>query len=90
MKHWMLLLMILSGQWIYAQKWQSQLVWEDVSGSLKYAPCADGFFIPDFSHAGYMGGGITLPEVEVVKTISPISGDNTSHIQSAINEIAAR
>jgi hypothetical protein len=90
MKYWMLVLMILSGQWISAQKWQSQLIWEDISGSLKYAPCADGFFIPDFSHAGYLGGGITLPEVEVVKTISPISGDNTAHIQSAINEIAAR
>lgn len=72
------------------QKWQSQLVWENDDGQLEYAPCEDGFLIPDFSHAGYKGGGVGLPELVVVKTIEPISGDNTAHIQTAINEVGNR
>jgi hypothetical protein len=40
----------------------------------------------DFSSAGYeAGGGVALPVVPVVITIGPVSGDNTSHIQAAIN-----
>jgi len=45
--------------------------------------------IPDFSHAGYKGGGVPIPNAAVVKTISPIEGDNRQHIQAAIDEIAA-
>ncbi|MEM9338766.1 MAG: T9SS type A sorting domain-containing protein [Bacteroidota bacterium] len=46
--------------------------------------------LPDFSHAGYMGGGVKLPFVPVVKRLSPVSGDNTQAIQKALDEIAAR
>jgi hypothetical protein len=65
--------------------WQSALVKGDSNGKLVYTPDADGFVIPDFSHAGYKGGGVELPNVQVVKTISPVSGDNTQNIQSAID-----
>ncbi|WP_207535299.1 hypothetical protein [Desertivirga arenae] len=44
--------------------------------------------VPDFSGAGYSGGGVALPEVSVKKTISPIAGDNRINIQNAINEVA--
>ncbi|TZF83095.1 hypothetical protein FW774_12385 [Pedobacter sp. BS3] len=43
--------------------------------------------VPDFSHAGYKDGGVSLPDIPVKKTISAISGDNLQHIQDAINEV---
>ncbi len=45
--------------------------------------------IPDFSFAGYKGGGVALPNVPVVKTIEPIAGDCSKLIQDAIDEISA-
>ncbi|MDO9634084.1 MAG: T9SS type A sorting domain-containing protein, partial [Paludibacter sp.] len=45
--------------------------------------------LPDFSHAGYKGGGVDLPEVSTVRTISPITGDNTKHIQDAIDYVGS-
>jgi hypothetical protein len=44
--------------------------------------------VPDFSSAGYRGGGIALPQVPVKKTISAIAGDNLKHIQDAIDEVS--
>lgn len=66
---------------------QTALVNIDGTGKITYAPDSDGFIIPDFSHAGYRGGGVDIPEVCVVKTISPVAGDNTAHIQAAIDEV---
>jgi hypothetical protein len=43
--------------------------------------------IPDFSHAGYRGGGVPLPDLPVKITLSPVSGDNSNQIQQAINEV---
>lgn len=49
--------------------------------------------IPDFSHAGYMGGGIPLPDpaaIPVVHTLAPApSGDDFARVQAAIDEIAS-
>ena len=45
--------------------------------------------IPDFSFAGYKGGGVAIPEVPVVKTIEPVSGDCHKLIQDAIDEVSA-
>ena len=44
----------------------------------------------DFSHAGYMGGGIAIPWVPVVKTLDPDPNiaDDYVRIQAAINDIA--
>lgn len=66
---------------------QTNLVKIDENGNLSYISDSDGFIIPDFSHAGYRGGGIELPNLSIVKEVSPISGDNTEHIQKAIDEI---
>lgn len=71
-------------------QWQSNLVKQDVDGALSYYADANGFYIPDFSHAGYMGGGVDIPDVPVVKAISPVEGDNTNHIQAAIDEVGKR
>src|SRR5690625_8052132 len=37
-----------------------------------------------------MGGGVDLPRIPVRKTIGPVDGDNTPHIQRAIDEISSR
>jgi hypothetical protein len=58
-------------------------------GKLSYTTDSQGNRIADFSYAGYDGGGVALPTVPVKVTISAVSGDNTSHIQSAINQVAA-
>ena len=71
-------------------QWQSDLLKQQLDGSLSYLADEDGFLLPNFSHAGYMGGDIDIPNVGVVKTISPIGGDNTSHIQAAIDEVGKR
>lgn len=67
--------------------WQSDLIKIDQTGKLTYFPDDFGYSIPDFSAAGYRGGGVPLPDVPVVKTISPVSGDNTEHIQAALDEV---
>jgi len=42
--------------------------------------------IPDFSHAGYMGGGVSLPtDIAIRVTVFPEEGDDARRIQSAIN-----
>ncbi|MFZ6010417.1 MAG: hypothetical protein ACOYXT_08700 [Bacteroidota bacterium] len=46
--------------------------------------------VPDFSTAGYRGGGVMLPVVKTVITVNPKQGDCTTLIQSAIDEISAR
>ena len=44
--------------------------------------------VPDFSMAGYKGGGVALPKITDVKiTLTPIPGDNLTQIQNAINQV---
>src|SRR5256885_1285860 len=46
--------------------------------------------IMDFSPAGYMGGGVALPDVPVRRTVEPSGGDDdTARIQAAIDAVAA-
>ncbi len=65
-------------------------------GRLVYAPyrprdrALRGDILPDFSFAGFERGGVALPEVEAVVTVSPGSGDDTDRIQDAIDEVSAR
>lgn len=54
------------------------------NGNLTYVSDEEGNRIPDFSHAGYKGGGVPLPDVPVQITVDPIPGDNTAHIRNAI------
>lgn len=67
--------------------WQSALLQIDNDGNLQYLRDADGNQIPDFSYAGYKNSNAAIPDVPVVKTLSPIAGDNTTHIQTALNEV---
>ncbi|WP_439883481.1 hypothetical protein ACSX1A_09955 [Pontibacter sp. MBLB2868] len=45
--------------------------------------------IPDFSYAGYKGGGVSLPQVAVKKILTSIPGDNHKQIQDAIDEVSS-
>jgi hypothetical protein len=67
----------------------SQWVCPGPDGKLVYKALPTGDRIMDFSHAGYLGGGVALPTVAVQKTIKPSGGDDTATIQAALDEVAA-
>ncbi|MEG0185260.1 MAG: hypothetical protein RR704_17635 [Stenotrophomonas sp.] len=50
--------------------------------------------VPDFSRAGYAGGGVSLPtrtSIPVLEVLEPLSaGDDTARVQAAIDAVAAR
>jgi hypothetical protein len=57
-------------------------------GRLVYERDARGNRIPDFSHAGYGGGGVALPEAKTVATVAPGDGDDGARIQTALDAAA--
>ena len=69
---------------------ESEWVRVGANGKLAYNTTAAGDRILDFSHAGYMGGGVAIPDVPVKRTLEPSGGaDDTAAIQAAIDEVAA-
>jgi len=58
-------------------------------GKLVYVPDEQGNTLVDASHAGYGGGGVPIPTVPVRETIWPVAGDNTEHVQAAIDKVSA-
>jgi hypothetical protein len=72
-----------SGQWQSTQAYYN-------SGRLTYAVDSEKNRIPDFSFAGYHYGEKALPNVAVVTTLGPATGDNTSRIQAALDAIGNR
>ena len=67
----------------------SAWVHPDASGRLVYKTTEAGDRIMDFSHAGYMGGGVAIPTVEVKQTVKPSGGaDDTAVIQAAIDAVS--
>ena len=45
--------------------------------------------VPDFSMAGYGGGGVAIPTVAVKATVNPARGDDATRIQAAIDQVSA-
>jgi hypothetical protein len=67
----------------------SQWVSVAAEGKLVYKTTPAGDRIMDFSYAGYMGGGVAIPQVAVKRVVKPSGGDDdTAIIQSAIDEVA--
>ncbi len=71
----------------------SQLIYLD-QGELTYVPFPMNGqsnavnIIPDFSYAGYMGGGVSIPnDMSIEAVVSPAEGDDTRRIQAAINQV---
>ncbi|GAA1905424.1 peptidoglycan-binding protein [Streptantibioticus ferralitis] len=59
-------------------------------GHLVYGHDAQGNRIPDYSYAGYDGGGVALPQVPArVNVPAPGTGDETATIQAAIDKASA-
>jgi hypothetical protein len=68
----------------------SQWVYYDANGNLAYKPLdAQGDHIMDFSTAGYGAGGVAIPSIAAAVTLTPSGADDTSQIQTAINQVAA-
>jgi hypothetical protein len=67
---------------------RSMWVYPDANGRLQYTTDARGNRIMDFSHAGYKGGGVRIPDVRVARSVKPVPGDNTAHIQAAIDDVS--
>jgi len=59
------------------------------TGKLDYKTTPKSDRIVDFSHAGYMGGGVAIPTLPVKKEVAPSDGDDTAAIQAAIGEVSA-
>ena len=62
----------------------------DDEGRLVYGTDARGNRIPDFSIAGYRGGGVPISDVSVVEEVEPGEGDDGERIQAAIDRVAER
>lgn len=71
------------------KKWQSKFITLNNDGSLKYIPDEKGNIIPDFSRVGFYSGDKSIPDIAIVKTVSPTGTDNDeTSIQAAIDEVA--
>lgn len=77
---------MLNGAIAFAQTGTSLLNY-GIQNQLVYVPDSLGNIIPDFSYAGYKHSEEPIPEVQVEVSISPIAGDNLTHIQNAINTV---
>ncbi|MBL9217127.1 MAG: hypothetical protein JNG82_01455 [Opitutaceae bacterium] len=71
---------------------QSKLAALGPDGRLHYAAYTEqGDRLPDFSHCGYGGGGVPLPNAAVKVALEPQSGgtDDAPRIQAALDRVAA-
>ena len=58
-------------------------------GALEYATDEAGNRLPDFSPAGYDGGGVPLPEMPARVVVEPADGDDGGRIQAAIDYVGS-
>lgn len=80
-----LVLIVLVASPLKAQPNYSSYVRPGPEGMLIYASDARGNRIPDYSYAGYKGGGVTLPHASVKIALEPARGDDTERIQAGID-----
>lgn len=57
-------------------------------GRLIYETSDRGDRMPDYSHAGFLGGGVEPPLVPALVVVSPIDGDDTAEIQRAVDYVS--
>ena len=84
----MIYFLVFGSYYVQAQ-YEPSILFYNNSNQLVYVSDEDGNHIPDFSYVGYKNGEEALPNVAVVRQISPVVGDNTAHIQAAIDEVEA-
>ncbi len=97
MRRKLLYIAILAGVLANALGQTSSLVYPGTNGTLVYEKYANQGedtlvnIIPDYSFAGYMGGGVSLPDnIPIKVTLEPTgSEDDRAMIQDAINTVSA-
>lgn len=67
---------------------QSLAVFPDDDGNLVYVSDYRGNRIPDFSHVGFMGGEVPVPQVPVRIALTAEPGDDSERIQAAIDKVS--
>jgi hypothetical protein len=67
----------------------TSLVYPGIDGKLVYVADSLGNRIPDFSNAGYKGGGVAIPYVQPKAIVWPVRGDNSDHLQKVIDSVSA-
>jgi PKD repeat protein len=72
-----------------SQTWETNKAKLEADGCLSYESDANQNRIPDFSNAGYKGGGVAIPEVPIQVIVSPVPGDNTTNIQDALDVVSS-
>lgn len=85
--HYLLFVFLYLGAGQVFSQTASRIVYME-NGRLSYVGDRDGNRVPDFSYAGYKGGGVPIPVVKTIEIVSAIEGDNTAHIQSALDKVA--
>ncbi len=58
-------------------------------GKLSYLSFEHGDRVPDYSHAGYRGGGVPLPSAVAKVRVAPVEGEDGARIQAAIDYVAS-
>ncbi len=83
------LLLVFAGSIValFARETPSPVI-SDASGALIYEVDSAGNHVPDFSHAGYGGGGVPLPDVPARLLVVPGPGDDSARIQAALDQMA--
>jgi len=96
MKFYKAILLLFLGSFLIINSLNAQdiapattLVYPGYDGKLVYTADSLGNKIPDFSNAGYKGGGVPIPVVPVKATVWPVVGDNSPNIQAAIDKVSA-
>ncbi|HSV14107.1 MAG TPA: hypothetical protein VLI90_07600, partial [Tepidisphaeraceae bacterium] len=86
----LVLALCISSACVAAESATSEWVHPGPDGKLVYKTTPAGDRVMDFSSAGYMGGGVALPDVPVSVCVQPIGGgkDDTAAIQAAIDEVS--
>lgn len=83
--------MMLLSSGSQALAWESSQVHYNNQGLLEYAVDSLGNRIVDFSYAGYHLGEKAIPDSTALTAyaVAPVSGDNTAHIQQAIDTVSS-
>lgn len=74
---------------LFAVSEKRALVTQSASGALESVADASGDRLVDFSHAGFLGGGVSLPVVQARILVTPTGGDDTAPIQKALDYVGA-
>lgn len=87
---WLAAVLLLLGGSVAASAQQQvdPVVLYSAENGLSYVADDEGNRVPDFSHAGYRGGGVALPDVPAVVSVPPADGDDGARLQAALDYVA--